>query len=234
MRFLGVLRTDLRFQYKQGLYTVYVVLTIVYLILLQKLPAGGIREYAVPLVVFSDPSLVGYFFIGGIVMLEKQQGITDYLAVTPLSPAEYIVSKAVSLGILASAASFMITLESGAYGINWVCLLAGVLLTSLFFTLYGFIIAAGCRTINQYFIRMIPFLLLAALPCFSVIEFSYSWLFEALPNVSGLMLILGAFRGISGYKGMLCILVLCIWNALMFWAALRVYDKKILYGGAGK
>jgi fluoroquinolone transport system permease protein len=234
MRLIGALKTDIRFQYKQGFYWVYVLLTVIYLVLIQKLPAGIVREYSIPLVIFTDPSLIGFFFIGGIVMLEKQQGITEYLAVTPLSPKEYFISKAVSLGTVAIAASFMIAIPLCRGSLNWGLLFIGISLTSVFFTFYGFIVAAGCRTVNQYFIKMVPFLLLAVLPCFSLIGFNYSWLFNALPSVSGLMLILGAFQGITLFEAALYILIMCLWILIIFRTALLVYDKKILFGGGDK
>lgn len=231
MRFMGALKTDTKFQYKQGFYAVYILLTIMYLVIIQKIPQGVIKEYAVPLIVFSDPSFVGFFFIGGIVMLEKQQGIIDLLAVTPLSPKEYLISKSVSLGILAVIASLMIAIAAHKGGTNIVLLIISVFLTSVFFTLYGFIVAAGCRTINQYFVKMVPYMLIALLPCFSVIDFEYSWLLGLLPSAAGLMLTLGVFRGISSYEASLYIASMCIWNILIFWAALGVYEKKILQGG---
>jgi fluoroquinolone transport system permease protein len=41
-----------------------------YLIILSFLPEN-IFSVALPLVVFSDPSVLGLFFIGGIILLEK-------------------------------------------------------------------------------------------------------------------------------------------------------------------
>lgn len=233
MRLLGAVAGDIKFQRKQGFYAVYIFLTIMYLIIIQKIPQGVIREYAVPLVVFSDPSLVGFFFIGGIVMLEKQQGIIEYLAVTPLSPREYLISKSASLGAVAVLASSMIAVVTFRGSLNWGLLIISVFLTSMFFTLYGFIAAAGCNTINQYFIRMVPYMLLIILPCFSIIDSSLGFL-KLLPNVSGLLLIMGAFRGISAYQGALYITTLLIGDILIFKLALLVYDKDILPGGGSK
>jgi hypothetical protein len=234
MRLIGALKTDIRFQHKQGFYAVYVLLTLMYLIIIQKIPSGPVKDYAVPLVIFSDPSMVGYFFIGGIVMLEKQQGVLDYLAVTPLSPMEYLISKSVSLGLVAAAASFMITASAYRGSTNWFVLFASVFLISVSFTLYGFMVAAGCRNINQYFVKMIPFLLLAVIPCFSVIGFRFSWIFRIFPNVSGLMLVLGAFRGIHWYEALIYISVICIWDILFLKAALNIYGRRIISGGGAR
>lgn len=79
-----------------------------------------------------------------------------------------------------------------------------------------------------------PFLLLAVMPCFSVIDPGYSYVLGVLPNVSGIMLMLGAFWGIASGEAVLRIAVLFLWILLMLFMALRVYDKRILYGRAGK
>ena len=224
MRLIAALKSDLRFQYKHGFYAVYTFITVLYIIIMQKIPSGLIKDYAAALIVFSDPAMLGFFFIGGIIMLEKQQGIIDYLAVTPLSPQEYIKAKLATLGLLSIAASILITLTTHFQGVNWLILIVAIAAVSVFFTLYGFLVAAGCRTINQYFLRMIPFLLLTILPCFAVIQFPYSWVFSVLPNVAGLKLTIGAFLGLSWQDTLFYLLVICVWDWVIYRVALRVHE----------
>ncbi len=196
MRVINALKADVRFQFKQGFYLVYIILTLFYMILLGKLPTEW-KSIVVPLVLYSDPAMVGFFFIGALVMLEKVQGVTQYVVVTPLRSVEYLLAKALSLTVLALAATFLITITVYDQPLNWFLLIVGVTLTSFFFVLYGFAVAAACTTMNQYFIRMIPFLLLIVLPCFSMIGFPYSWVFNIFPSVAGLKLVYGAFNGIG-------------------------------------
>jgi len=73
MRLRHAILADIRFQIKHGFYLVYVIITIMYLIILSFLPEN-ILSVALPVVVFSDPSVLGLFFIGGIILLEKGQG----------------------------------------------------------------------------------------------------------------------------------------------------------------
>lgn len=196
MRIVNALKADVRFQLKQGFYLVYIILTLIYMVILGKLPQEW-KSTIIPLVLFSDPSMVGFFFIGALVMLEKVQGVIQYVVVTPLRSLEYLLAKVVSLTILAIAATIMITLTTYGYQLNWVLLILAVTLTSSFFVFYGFIVAVRCTTLNQYFIRMIPYLLLIVLPCFSLIGFPYAWLFNIFPSVAGLKLVYGAFNGID-------------------------------------
>lgn len=78
MRIFNALHADMRFQFKQGFYIVYVAIVVMYLIILHYLPENSIG-IALPLVVYSDPSVLGLFFIGGIIMLEKGRDCCRFL-----------------------------------------------------------------------------------------------------------------------------------------------------------
>ncbi|HSR03547.1 MAG TPA: hypothetical protein VLM88_03070 [Proteiniclasticum sp.] len=69
---------DVVFQYKQGFYFIYLLISFVYLLILSQLPEA-IAEIAITVIVFSDPSVLGLFFIGGILLLEKDQGVLQTL-----------------------------------------------------------------------------------------------------------------------------------------------------------
>ena len=229
MRLINVFRADIRFQFKQGFYLVYVMLTFIYMIILAKFPPEW-KELAVPLVVFSDPSMVGFFFIGAIVMLEKVQGVLQYVIVTPLRSIEYLLAKVLSLTILAITAATMIVLVTYHEPLNWFILIAGVTLTSSFFVLYGFIAAADCTTMNQYFIKMIPYMLLIVLPCFSLIGFPYSWIFNVFPSVAGLQLVFGAFNGLD-IKGILALIIyLIVVNIALLFYVKNIFENMVTKG----
>lgn len=227
-RFINALKSDITFQFKQGFYYVYIFLTIIYMVIIAKLPDGAIKNMAIPLTVFSDPSLIGFFFIGGIAMLEKSQGILKYIAVTPLTPMEYLLSKAASLSLVSLFAGCVITLATFKGTANWIILMTGIVLSSVFFTLYGFIAAAKSRTINEYYIKMVPYMLLIIFPCFSVIGFKYSWLFDIFPSVSGLKLILGAQNGLTLLGAVPYLIILLLMDFLILKLAERTYQKMIV------
>lgn len=229
MRVLNALRADMRFQFKQGFYLVYIVITAMYMLIIGRLPQK-IADIAVPLVVFSDPSVVGFFFIGGIIMLEKVQGVLQYIAVTPLRPVEYLLAKVISLSVLAEAAGLAITAVTYRGSVNWLLLAAGILLTSVSFTLCGFAAAADCDTVNRYFIKMIPYMLFMVLPCFSAAGFPYSWLLDIFPGAAGLKLVLGAFNGIGAAGAVLYTIYLTLFDILVFFKIAGALSRM---GGGG-
>lgn len=228
MRLLNAIWADMRFQFKQGFYLVYVLITIIYLILLSFLPEKALAV-GLPLVVFSDPSVLGLFFIGGIIMLEKMQGVLTVLVVSPLKTIEYILSKVFSLAFVSVLAALVITAFSNYNNVNWLLVFLSTILTSGLFTLCGILITAGCSTVNQYMIKTIPYMLLFILPCFSLIGFSFSWIFTIVPSVAALRLMLGAYNGIPVYEAAGLIIYLVGMNYLFLRWAIRVFENKIIY-----
>ncbi|SCZ10708.1 fluoroquinolone export ABC transporter permease subunit [Alkaliphilus peptidifermentans] len=229
MRILSALKADMKFQFKQGFYLVYVILTLFYMILISQLP-NGFTSYVVPIVVFTDPSFVGFFFIGGIVMLEKVQGVLQYLVVTPLRPREYLISKVISLAFLAEVAGFAIALATYKESFNWILLFFGIFLTSVFFTLYGFIVTNGCTTINQYLIKMVPYMLVLTIPTLLYFFIPSIWILQLLPSIAGFKLVYGAFNGITTIEvmGYICYLILV--NSLILLKVEKFFIKNIIKG----
>ncbi len=228
MRLLHAVWADIRFQFKQGFYLVYVLITVMYLIILSFLPED-ILSVGLPLVVFSDPSVLGLFFIGGIIMLEKMQGILSVLVVSPLRTMEYILSKVISLAFVSVLAAFAITGFSHYGNVNWLLVFLSTVLTSGIFTLCGIMITAGCNTVNQYMIKTVPYMLLFVFPCFSLIGFPYSDLFTIIPSVAGLRLMLGAYTEISFYEATGLVIYLVGINYVFLRWAICVFENKIIY-----
>jgi len=231
MRILHATLADMRFQMKQGFYVVYVAIVVMYLIALSFLPEE-INKIVLPLVVFSDPSVLGLFFIGGIIMLEKLQGLLQVFVVTPLRTTEYLLSKVISLSTVSVLATFAITIFSKHGGINWFLLFIVTVLTSSIFTLCGILISAGCRNVNQYMLKTIPYMLLFVLPCFSLIGFPFSYIFTLVPSVAALRLILGAYNGIPLSESLGLIVYLLFMNYLFFRWTVCVFEKKIVFDEA--
>ncbi|MBN2273738.1 MAG: hypothetical protein JXK95_05355 [Bacteroidales bacterium] len=228
MRLMHAVLADVRFQVKQGFYYVYVVITLMYLIILSFLP-DDILAIVTPLVVFSDPSVLGLFFIGGIIMLEKLQGVMMVMVVTPLRSEEYILSKVISLAMIAVLVGLAITVLSRNQGVNWAILILSVILTSGIFTLCGIMISAGCHTVNAYILKVIPYMVLFTLPCLSLIGFPYSWLFTVVPSVAALRLMMGAYTGIPVIEAIGLIVYLAGLNYVFYRLTIRVFEKKIIY-----
>jgi len=230
VRLLSALKSDIIFQFKQGFYIIYIVITLVYMVALSWLSMSQLK-IVVPLVVFTDPSVIGLFFVGGIIMLEKMQGIISAIVVTPLTTREYIISKVLSLVIVSLFAGISITFLVYKDPVDWFLFVIALILTSTFFTLCGLIIGAKCHTVNQYIVRTIPVMLLFVLPCFSLIDYNDISIFYVLPGVASLKLILASFIGIDLFESVFLILYLSALNLVALNYTERVFEKHVVFGG---
>lgn len=227
-RLLHALAADIKFQFRQGFYFVYLILIVIYLIIIYQLgpKAAG---FIVPVIIFFDPSLVGFFFIGGLVLLEQQQGVTGYLGITPITTGEYMWSKIISLTVLAFVSSIVLAVFSGVE-FNILLLAGGVVLSSVFFTLIGFQAVSGCRTMNDYFIKMIPYILIMVLPAIGFIEKPWAIFFRFTPTYSGLHMMMNSFGDASVMEGLFYGAVIAVWCLALYFPIKKRFDAKAIRG----
>lgn len=163
MRLLHVLKNDIRYQARYGFYLIYLLLTIVYILILKQINDPVIKAMAGTLVILSDPAVLGYFFIGGIWLLEKEEGLHSYVAIAPMKTSEYVLSKIISLGIVSTCSATFIAGITMPW-INLFALVGIVFLSSCFFTLIGLLLATFAKTVNGYLMISVPPALLLLTP----------------------------------------------------------------------
>lgn len=181
---------DARLQWRYGIYAAYGFVVAIYIGML--LGAGRyLPAWVVGTIVFTDPAAVGFFFLGGLLMLERAERVRAPLAVTPMAPGAYLASKAVTLTVLACASS-AILLPFFHSGANPALLLTSVALTSLQYVGIGMPIGLRFKTVSGYIIGSAGFLTPVIAPGFlALIEPTPVWLY-VIPAVSQLKLMLVA------------------------------------------
>ncbi|MBH8597696.1 MULTISPECIES: ABC transporter permease [unclassified Thermoactinomyces] len=163
MRWSKALIQDVRFQWRHGFYAVYAIISTLYILFLRFVPEKYQEDLTIT-ILYSDPSFLGFYFVGGIVLLEKVQKILQPLWVTPLRLSEYLSAKLVSLAFLSSLSSM--TIAMGVHGFSGKSLLMviGIFFSSICFTCWGMILVVHVQTINAFLVGSQVFLLPIALP----------------------------------------------------------------------
>jgi fluoroquinolone transport system permease protein len=224
---------DIKFQFRHGFYYAYLFVSAVYILLLRFIP-GGYRTYAATIMVFSDPGVMGFFFVGGILLLERGQGILDPLFVTPLQPRAFILSKCLSLAVLAVSTSLVILLATFGFSFRALPLVVGVVLSSFIATLAGLGLAARASTLNGYLVASPLFLLPFSLPLVDYLGLFPSALFYVLPGKASLVLIDGAFGRGTGLEMVYAAFNLVVWSGLAYYWAGGVFYRSILLKAGGE
>jgi fluoroquinolone transport system permease protein len=216
---------DILFQLKQGFYTVYAILVVVYLLILFYLP-HSVRMPVTAYIILNDTSVVGLIFVGALVLLEKQQNILQSLFITPLELSTYLWSKVLSLTIIAVLASIIIGIIPGGMRDNWLAMSLSVILTSFFFTFLGLGISARVNTLNQYIVGIMAGGMIMVAPV--ALYFFIPELSIVFPINASIDLLISS-PGTQSIKGVIAdSAVLILWNLLAFLWAKQQFIKYII------
>jgi fluoroquinolone transport system permease protein len=191
-----------------------------------------ILPIVLPGLIYSDPAGLGLFFIGGIIMLERRQGIINYLIVTPLLVKDFILSKVITLSTLAVVVSLIITYFSSIErSVNYIVLTTSTFFAANFFTTIGILIAINCSSLNEYFTKIIPWMILLSLPCLGLISQPSNIFISVFPSVASLQLVIGAFHGISFVRYFLLTTYLLIFNLKLISIVSEKFEEIMTIGG---
>ncbi|WP_330633158.1 fluoroquinolone export ABC transporter permease subunit [Halocatena halophila] len=230
-RFMSMLRWDIQVQMRYGLYSIYAIITALYVAGVVAVPAA-VRPLAITWVVFSDPVFLGMFFIGALVLFEKGDGVLDALTVSPLGRREYLLSKVLSLTVLATITSLIVAVFGQGLDFDILLFLLGVILSSVLFVLIGFVAVARFDTINAYLLTALLYLLPTVFPLVGFIGIDHPLLY-LIPTKATLLLLGGAFGvggPIVGLELIYAISYLLVWIGLAGVLADRAFKRHIVHG----
>ena len=101
-RLVATLRCDVRLQLRNGFYWAVAFLLTTLLVVISQLPPLDWVPVLPPLVL-GNLVTATFFFMAGLVLLEKGEGTLEAQIVTPLSSDEYLLSKVARSSIDATA-----------------------------------------------------------------------------------------------------------------------------------
>lgn len=210
MRTVRIFLCDVRYQFKYGFYFLYAVITAVYIGILLLLPETIIRQ-AAALIIMSDPAALGFFFVGGMILLERGEGLHGYYAVLPSATREYVIAKALSLSFISTLVGIAVASFVLGPGVNYMILTAGLLAGSALFTLLGVIIGTLARSVNHYFVLGVPVGVVLMSPAFLTVFGISNLLVEILPATLLLRLLYNALGLETPYPAWVSLAGLIIW-----------------------
>ena len=226
MRLNKLLKGDIRFQFKYGFYFIYLIFSLMYIGMLFTFPTAW-RAKAALLMIFSDPSAMGLYFMGAIILFEKSERVLDSIAVSPVKPMEYVLSKLVSIGLIATVVGLAIGIAAGIV-INPFFFIIGVFLCSCLFSAVGLIVACKTTTLNQFVIATIPAEILINVPAIAwLFGYQKSWLLFH-PGVCMMKLCAGVGSLLPS------LLILLLWTVLFFILACGTVEKMLKSVGGVK
>lgn len=234
-KFLRLLKGDLFFLYKYGIFFVYAVFIAVYLVALHYIPAPT-DNLVMKLLVFSDPAAMGLFFMGAVILLEKSQRVNCSIAVSPVTTNIYVISKSLAFMTAGLAVGIIIALGSGYFlTVQGIIGIAGA---SILYSMAGLFIASKARSLNQFIILSLPVEIIISTPAFFYpFEKLTSPIWIIHPGIAAMRLLFNQ-GNVSASSNivliLLCLTSLAFWNTVVFFLAKSAVNKlfKSLGGGS--
>lgn len=196
-RLWSTLQLDLRLQWRNGFYYATAVILALFTLLLAHLPPDQLGRL-LPVVIINNLLVNGFYFVAGLVLLEKSEGSLQAQVTTPLRDREYLASKALSLSLLSLLENGLLLLLLPVASFSWVWLALGVVAGTTFFTLAGFIAVVRFHALNEF---LLPSLLVAtvlALPLLAYFDIGGGPSLAALLYLHPVQAVLLALSAASG------------------------------------
>lgn len=164
--FLQAVRWDMTLQARNGFYWASAFLVIVVALLLLSVPEEVSAQPAVwvPAVLAVNLQITTFFFVAGLILLDRDEGTLQALAVSPCSPGQYLAMRILTLTALGAVETLAIVwIGFGADG--WrPLILVGTLALGVIYTGLGAAVAARYESVNTLLLPASAFVTLLLLP----------------------------------------------------------------------
>lgn len=230
-RLAQAVSTDIRIQFRNGLYHVGIIISLIIAVALAQLTTPNTLGNVVPAAILLIIGGTTMLYVAGMMIFEKDEGTIAATIVSPLTTKEYLIAKLTSLVLLATLESLIsiygavaIHLFGGtAIWPNAFWLVLGILIIGIIFTLTGIAVVARFNKITDFLIPM------AAISVAMQLPFLYFWglwkhpALLILPTAAPTMLMDAAFRPLALWEqvyaisySMVTILALSLWAHAAF------------------
>ncbi len=226
-RLQTAVRWDMRLQFRNGFYYAAAFIAVIMTIVLWQFPKAELPT-VLPVFVLGNMTVGTFYFMAGLVLLEKGDGVLEGLVVTPLRQSEYLGAKLASLTLLTIGENMLIVTAVFGLNYNLILLALGIGLTACFNILLGFIVVARYDSINRFIMPSILITTLLALPLVDYLGLWQSPLIYLHPVQAMLLLLKGAFQPIAVWQIVYGVLYAALWIGLLFQVSQRIFYRFII------
>jgi fluoroquinolone transport system permease protein len=226
-----MLKWDIILQSRYKIIHLSILSVLIYFATLVAIPSMNTLQFKT-LYLFFDPTLIGIMFVGALVLFEKTENTLQALNVTPIERRTYFFSKIISLTLLAIISAFLFLFLAHGFTFEYFYVVTGIILTSVFLILVGFILVARCNSINEYLLMMmLAFILLFTPPLLDITGIYENIVFYLWPSQASFMLFEGVFTPLSLTDTLYAVIYLMVWIAICYYVAQKAFYKHIVLGG---
>lgn len=226
-RLTSTIVCDVRLQIRNGFYYAAGFVALFWILGLSQLPRESLSRL-MPVFIFSNLLINTFYFIAGLVLLEKGEGTLMAQVVSPLRNWEYLLSKVITLTLLSLVENLLIVGLVYGLGFDPLPLLAGIVLAAAIYTLTGFIVVSRYDSINEYLFPSFLYTLAFIPPFLDYFGLWQSWLLYLHPLQAPLLLTNAAFQPVATWQWLYGLLYAGVWIGLFFGWSQRIFAQFVV------
>ena len=228
-RLIATVQWDVVRQFRSGFYYASAFFVLVWAAVFVPIPAGTFDlGLLLPALMLVNLSVVGFYYIGALVLLEKSEGSLSGVITTPLRQGEYLLAKMISLSGLAILESGLLIVLIYGFGFRPLLLLSGMVFLGGIYVLAGFIAIIRYDSVNEFLLPSVLVVTLLLVPAVDYFGFWPSPLFYLHPVQPPLMLLRAAFAPLASWQIAYGFLGSAVWLAAGFVLAKRLFKKFVV------
>lgn len=188
----------------------------------------GIEKF-ITLLIYNDPALVGFIFIGISIILEKDQEVLPALFVTPLDHHVYLLSRIITLSSIGFFGALAMVLTAKGFSFNILHFSIGAFSTCVLFCLLGIFIVSYTTEILHFLLRAVPLLIFMSLPLLNYFELTDSSFLKLFPVQGGLNLMVNSYSvAPNSYELIFGYVSIAVWLPLLYGFVYRIFISRVV------
>jgi len=227
-RFLATLRWDIQLQFRNGFYYASGFVAALFIILLRQLPENVNWGLWWPPVLLENLVINAFYFMAGLVLLEKREGTLEAQIITPLRNHEYLLSKVLSLALLSLLESVVIIIAVSGFQFNFLWMGLGVLLLIAMYALYGFVVVSRYDSINEFILPSALWVMWFSLPLLYYFDIWRHWILYLHPLQAPLVLMQAAYEPLPAWKIIYGLTYALFWVGIAYFFSQRAFYKFVI------
>jgi len=186
-------------------------------------------EKFITLLIYNDPAIVGFIFIGISIILEKDQEVLPALFVTPLNQHIYLISRIITLSAIGFFGALVMVLTAKSTSFNFVHFSVGAFSTCVLFCLMGIFVVSYTTEILHFLLRAIPLLIFMSLPLLNYFELTDLSFLKLFPVQGGLNLMVNSYAESPNFGEIIFGYVsIAVWTPLLYWFVYRIFMTRVV------
>ncbi len=214
---------------KNNLLAMIAATTAVYVSLIYFLKDYANLEKFITLLIYNDPAIIGFIFIGISIILEKDQEVLSALFATPLNHHIYLISRILTLSILGFCGALAMVLTFRGTSFNAIHFSVGAFSTCVLFCLLGIFVVSRTTEVLRFLLLGVPILIFMSFPLLNYFELT-DWLFlKVFPVQGGLNLIVNSYRDLPNNSELIFgYISIAVWIPLLYWLISQTFIAKMI------